>query len=130
MKPKHLLSLSVLLISAACSQPEQKPLTQYVDMYIGTGGHGHVFMGANVPFGAVQLGPTSIPQSWDWVSGYHISDTWFFWAVRLTMKTSSFSLASSTPMKCAAPSMPVPLAWTTVPPPAPSARAASMMEPV
>ncbi len=55
---------------------------------------------------------------------------WFFWAVRLTMKTSSFSLASSTPMKCAAPSMPVPLAWTTVPPPAPSARAASMMEPV
>ena len=32
-------------------------------------------MGANVPFGAVQLGPTSIPQSWDWVSGYHISDT-------------------------------------------------------
>ena len=75
MKPKHLLSLSVLLISAACSQPEQKPLTQYVDMYIGTGGHGHVFMGANVPFGAVQLGPTSIPQSWDWTSGYHISDT-------------------------------------------------------
>ena len=75
MKLKHLLSLSVLLISAACSQPEQKPLTQYVDMYIGTGGHGHVFMGANVPFGAVQLGPTSIPQSWDWVSGYHISDT-------------------------------------------------------
>ncbi|MFR5768370.1 MAG: hypothetical protein ACLUFW_10700 [Alistipes sp.] len=44
-------------------------------MYIGTGGHGHVFMGANVPFGAVQLGPTSIPQSWDWMSGYHISDT-------------------------------------------------------
>lgn len=39
------------------------------------GGHGHVFMGANVPFGAVQLGPTSIPQSWDWTSGYHISDT-------------------------------------------------------
>lgn len=49
--------------------------TQYVDMSIGTGGHGHVFMGANVPFGAVQLGPTSIPQTWDWVSGYHQSDT-------------------------------------------------------
>ncbi len=31
--------------------------------------------GANVPFGLVQLGPTSIPQSWDWTSGYHISDT-------------------------------------------------------
>ncbi|MDR0546672.1 MAG: GH92 family glycosyl hydrolase [Dysgonamonadaceae bacterium] len=50
-------------------------LTQYVDQYIGTGGHGHVFMGANVPFGLVQLGPTSIPQTWDWTSGYHISDT-------------------------------------------------------
>ena len=55
---------------------------------------------------------------------------WFFWAVRETMRTSSFSLTSSTPMKWAAPSMPVPLAWMTVPPPAPSARAASMMEPV
>jgi predicted alpha-1,2-mannosidase len=32
-------------------------------------------MGANVPFGLVQLGPTSIPTSWDWTSGYHISDT-------------------------------------------------------
>lgn len=32
-------------------------------------------MGANVPFGLVQLGPTSIPQKWDWTSGYHISDT-------------------------------------------------------
>ncbi len=50
-------------------------LTRRVDQYIGTGGHGHVFMGAGVPFGAVQLGPSSIPQSWDWCSGYHISDT-------------------------------------------------------
>jgi predicted alpha-1,2-mannosidase len=49
--------------------------TRYVDPYIGTGGHGHVFMGANAPFGLVQLGPTSIPQSWDWCSGYHLSDT-------------------------------------------------------
>ncbi len=49
--------------------------TRYVDQYIGTGGHGHVFMGANVPFGAVQLGPTSIPEEWDWTSGYHGSDT-------------------------------------------------------
>ncbi len=50
-------------------------LTRWVDQYIGTGGHGHVFMGANVPFGAVQLGPTSIPEAWDWTSGYHLSDT-------------------------------------------------------
>ena len=50
-------------------------LTQYVNVKIGSGGHGHVFVGANVPFGAVQLGPTSIPQSWDWCSGYHESDS-------------------------------------------------------
>lgn len=50
-------------------------LTQYVDQYIGTGGHGHVFMGANVPFGAVQLGPTNLSEGWDWCSGYHYSDS-------------------------------------------------------
>ncbi len=49
--------------------------TDYVDTKIGTGGHGHVFVGANVPFGMVQLGPTSIPQEWDFVSGYHDSDS-------------------------------------------------------
>lgn len=62
------------LILTGCSQ---KPLsyTDYVDTKIGTGGHGHVFVGANVPFGMVQLGPTSIPQQWDWCSGYHDSDS-------------------------------------------------------
>lgn len=50
-------------------------LTKYVDPYIGTGFHGHVFLGANVPFGAVQLGPTNITQGWDWCSGYHYSDS-------------------------------------------------------
>lgn len=60
----------------SCSLPSTTTdYTSYVDQYIGTGGHGHVFMGANLPFGAVQLGPTSIPEKWDWVSGYHISDT-------------------------------------------------------
>ncbi|MBC5773125.1 glycoside hydrolase family 92 protein [Pontibacter sp. KCTC 32443] len=50
-------------------------LTQYVDPYIGTGYHGHVFMGANVPFGAVQLGPNNLTEGWDWCSGYHYSDS-------------------------------------------------------
>ncbi len=50
-------------------------LTKYVDPFIGTGFHGHVFLGANVPFGAVQLGPSNISQGWDWCSGYHISDS-------------------------------------------------------
>ncbi|MCH4242156.1 MAG: GH92 family glycosyl hydrolase [Prevotella sp.] len=49
--------------------------TQYVDPYIGTGGHGHVFLGANVPFGLVQVGPTEHTRGWDWCSGYHYSDS-------------------------------------------------------
>lgn len=43
----------------------------YVNPYIGTGGHGHVFMGANVPFGFVQVGPTVHRVYWDLCSGYH-----------------------------------------------------------
>ena len=46
-----------------------------VNPVIGTGGHGHVFLGANVPFGFVQLGPTNRKDGWDWCSGYHYSDS-------------------------------------------------------
>lgn len=53
----------------------QDSFTQFVNPYIGTGGHEHVFLGANVPFGAVQLGPTQITRGWDWCSGYHYSDS-------------------------------------------------------
>ena len=66
-----LIVLSVFL----CGCRQNSDYTQYVDTRIGTGGHGHVFVGANVPFGLVQLGPTSIPQDWDWCSGYHESDS-------------------------------------------------------
>jgi alpha-1,2-mannosidase, putative len=46
-------------------------LTQYVDPFIGTADHGHVFLGASVPSGFVQLGPTNIDEGWDWCSGYN-----------------------------------------------------------
>jgi predicted alpha-1,2-mannosidase len=70
---------SVLSLTAIAQQPgrapkEAAPLS-YVDPYIGTGGHGHVFLGASVPFGAVQPGPTNINKGWDWCSGYHYSDS-------------------------------------------------------
>jgi predicted alpha-1,2-mannosidase len=49
---------------------------QYVNPFIGTGGHGHTYPGATVPFGMVQLSPdTRIDGSWDGCSGYHYSDT-------------------------------------------------------
>jgi len=68
------------LVTAGYSQVKTKPAptasyTKYVDPLIGTGFHGHVFVGASVPFGAVQLGPTNIHEGWDWCSGYHISDS-------------------------------------------------------
>lgn len=76
------LILSLLLLSSlSCSRnghqddPDTQALTSYVDTRIGTGDHGHVFVGASVPFGLVQLGPTSIPVEWDFVSGYHDSDS-------------------------------------------------------
>jgi len=49
-------------------------LTRYVKVAIGTGGHGHTYPGATVPFGMVQLSPDTYNDGWDWCSGYHDSD--------------------------------------------------------
>ena len=73
MKLRKLLFAAATLLMVACSSQPQ--LISYIDPKIGTGDHGHVFVGANVPFGMVQVGPTSIPQEWDWCSGYHASDS-------------------------------------------------------
>ena len=72
MKKIFLLALTGLSVLTAGAQER---LTDYVDPYIGSGGHGHVFVGANVPFGMVQLGPTEKSRGWDWTSGYHYSDS-------------------------------------------------------
>lgn len=71
MKNLYYIGIVLLTLVSCNSQPEQKWLTDYVNPLIGSGGHGHVFVGASVPFGMVQLGPTSISQTWDWCSGYH-----------------------------------------------------------
>jgi predicted alpha-1,2-mannosidase len=52
----------------------QKDFTSYVNPFIGTGGHGHTFPGATVPFGMVQLSPDTRLSGWDGCSGYHYSD--------------------------------------------------------
>ena len=66
--------LFLLFVAAACSLATiAQNLTQYVDPMIGTGDHGHVFVGANVPQGMVNVGPTQIETGWDWCSGYHQS---------------------------------------------------------
>ena len=53
----------------------QQPLTSYVNTFIGTGGHGHTYPGATMPFGMVQLSPDTRLDGWDGCSGYHYSDT-------------------------------------------------------
>lgn len=67
--------LLMAAISIVAAQTTEKPLVSYVDPFIGTGGHGHVFLGANVPFGFVQAGPVNPNRGWDWCSGYHATDS-------------------------------------------------------
>lgn len=50
-------------------------VTKFVDPFIGTGGHGHTYPGATVPFGMVQVSPDNGISDWDWCSGYHYSDS-------------------------------------------------------
>ncbi len=77
MKAIGTVIIAALGVLAGCSPAVADPedYTSFVNPRIGSGGHGHVFVGASVPFGAVQLGPTSIPQEWDWCSGYHSGDS-------------------------------------------------------
>ncbi|MBO5612719.1 MAG: GH92 family glycosyl hydrolase [Prevotella sp.] len=70
-----LIAIIGLCSSSVAANSQKEDLTKYVNQWIGTGGHGHVFLGANVPFGLVQLGPTQYTHGWDWCSGYHISDS-------------------------------------------------------
>jgi predicted alpha-1,2-mannosidase len=71
---KYLWPILCCLIFFACSKTEEK-LAQYVDPFIGTGGHGHTFPGPTRPFGMVQLGPDTRLDGWDGCSGYHYSDS-------------------------------------------------------
>jgi predicted alpha-1,2-mannosidase len=76
---KKLLLPLFLLCLAACNttEPEVDYVSDpanYVDPFIGTGGHGHTFPGATVPFGMVQFSPDTRMNDWDGCSGYHTTD--------------------------------------------------------
>jgi len=71
--------LLLLLIGPGCSRApvREKSSARKVNLvnpFIGTGGHGHTFPGAVVPFGMVQLSPDTRLTGWDACSGYHSSD--------------------------------------------------------
>ncbi len=73
MKRISLFLITSIFILAGCSS--HKSPVNYVDPFIGTGGHGHTFPGATMPFGMVQLSPDTRIDSWDGCSGYHYSDS-------------------------------------------------------
>lgn len=68
IKILFILMLAINLLSA-------KDYTRFVDPMIGSDYHGNVFVGASVPFGMVQLGPTNMGIGWEWCSGYHYTDS-------------------------------------------------------
>ena len=71
---KNLFRLLFLILLWSCSQSKNKP-SQFVNPFIGTGGHGHTFPGPTQPFGMVQLSPDTRIEGWDGCSGYHYSDS-------------------------------------------------------
>ena len=70
---KNILLLIVVLSASVFAQT--KDYTKFVNPFIGTGGHGHTFPGATMPFGMVQLSPDTRVDNWDGSSGYHYSDS-------------------------------------------------------
>jgi len=70
-----LLSCIVLFFTVSLFAQKKKDFTKYVNPFIGTGGHGHTYPGAVVPFGMVQLSPDTRLTGWDGCSGYYYSDT-------------------------------------------------------
>ena len=75
-----LITISLISLFGCNSEPSRviknsDKVTSYVDPFIGTGGHGHTYPGAAVPFGMLQVSPVNGVNGWDWCSGYNYSDS-------------------------------------------------------
>jgi predicted alpha-1,2-mannosidase len=82
MKIQFFAILVSLLLFFSCDDNSKATITtkekkriDYVHPFIGTGGHGHTFPGATLPFGMMQLSPDTRLDGWDGCSGYHYSDS-------------------------------------------------------
>src|ERR1039458_5147561 len=76
MKLRNFALSTTLLLASGFNGIAAEDYTRFVDVFIGTGGHGHTFPGPSMPFGMMQLGPdTRNDGSWDSCAGYHLSDT-------------------------------------------------------
>ncbi|NQV01117.1 MAG: glycoside hydrolase family 92 protein [Bacteroidia bacterium] len=75
MKKDGILIAGLMFLGIiTCHSQEVVKLTDYVDPFIGTGGHGHTFPGATYPFGMIQVSPDTRLEGWDGCSAYHASD--------------------------------------------------------
>ncbi|WP_158870069.1 GH92 family glycosyl hydrolase [Maribellus comscasis] len=73
-KLTNLVLICIFFFSCGTAKLKQNDYTVLVDPMIGTGGHGHTFPGATLPFGMVQVSPDTRREDWDGSSGYHYSD--------------------------------------------------------
>jgi predicted alpha-1,2-mannosidase len=85
MYVKRFCHLIVCIAIVSCSDTVSIPsaekdqaLITYVNPFIGTGGHGHTYPGATMPFGMMQLSPDTRLDGWDGCSGYHYSDHYIY----------------------------------------------------
>jgi predicted alpha-1,2-mannosidase len=82
---KHTYVLLLCLCILSCKNDtkltvaeKNQALISYVNPFIGTGGHGHTYPGATMPFGMMQLSPDTRLDGWDGCSGYHYSDNYIY----------------------------------------------------
>src|SRR5438270_10212870 len=73
LSPVLLSAIAITCLAVLRSAGGPQPVDDALPM-VGTGGHGHTYPGATVPFGFVQLSPDTRTQGWDACSGYHYSD--------------------------------------------------------
>ncbi|NHA07360.1 glycoside hydrolase family 92 protein [Mucilaginibacter sp. HC2] len=70
-----LFATTSVVLAQKAEKKKERDYAQLVDPFIGTGGHGHTYPGAVLPFGMVQLSPDTRLTGWDGCSGYHFTDT-------------------------------------------------------
>ncbi len=74
MKNPGFFLFIALLASISCTH-KKAIHAKKVNPFIGTGGHGHTYPGATLPFGRVQLSPDTRVAGWDACSGYYYTDS-------------------------------------------------------
>jgi len=73
--PRLLLICLMAGISGTAKSQKTQLLTDFVNPFIGTGGHGHTFPGRQRSIRMVQLSPDTRLNGWDGCSAYHGSDS-------------------------------------------------------